>query len=279
MSRIGIMQGRLSLPDRDKIQSFPKESWDKEFARAREASLSNIEWIFEEDEWQKNPLATDDGVKEINEQIRKYNVEVNALCADYFMDVPYLKASANEKKELIDKLNWLIDRAHLIGVKYIDIPFVDNSKIEGPHEFPEVVEFIKSCVGRAESKGITLTLETSLNPADFLELLSKFDHPNVMANYDTGNSSGIGYNTVEELQTYGKFIRTVHIKDRLLNNGTKPFGTGSADFASFFSELAKLNFKGPIILQVAREKDGEEVKTAIKNREFVQTYLQKYGIE
>jgi len=78
-----------------------------------------------------------------------------------------------------------------------------------------------------------LQLETDLNPKDFKALLKHFNHQNLRANYDTGNSSGIGYDSKEELSAYGNFISTVHIKDRLLNNGTMPLGTGSANFEIF----------------------------------------------
>ena len=45
LPEIGIMQGRLSLPEDGRIQSFPKRSWRKEFSRAQKAELASIEWI------------------------------------------------------------------------------------------------------------------------------------------------------------------------------------------------------------------------------------------
>ena len=35
-ARLGIMQGRLSKPLNGKIQSFPKDTWKKEFYDAKE---------------------------------------------------------------------------------------------------------------------------------------------------------------------------------------------------------------------------------------------------
>ena len=275
-NRIGIMQGRLSLPCSGKIQSFPKETWMNEFKSAKSAGLNFIEWIFEADEWEKNPIATDRGIDSIIGLKKENHIDVPLLCADYFMDIPYLKSSDNVKKELIEMLDWLIERSSKMGVKYIDIPFVDNSKIENKSMFSEVVSFISPVLNSAVEKGITLTLEASLNPEDFLELLELFNHPNVKANYDTGNSSGIGYDPVEELSSYGEYVRTIHIKDRVINNGTVPLGAGSAEFDKFFKQLKKLNYNGPFVLQAAREKEGQEIDTAIKNRKFVESYLSKY---
>lgn len=278
MKEIGIMQGRLSLPLNDKIQSFPKLTWREEFYKAAQAGLSHIEWIFEADEWGKNPLSTENGINEIKDVIKESGVSIKAVCADYFMDVPYFKADYNLRKELQEKLVWLVNQVSKIGASFIDIPFVDASKIPSPKEFQLVNEFIKQSSRSASKLNLVLTLETSLNPVDFKDLLTMINHPNVMANYDTGNSSGIGYNCVEELSAYGNWIRTVHIKDRLLNNRTLPLGTGSADFNSFFRMLSKLSYKESIILQAAREEEGDEVNTAIKNRKFVENYLRKYNL-
>ena len=270
------MQGRLSPPTDGKFQSFPKHSWREEFHKAQKAGLKSIEWIFEADEWEKNPLSSLDGVKEINDLVAETGVLVESVCADYFMDIPYFTASDNLRKEHREKLSWLVQQASSAGAKHIDLPFVDASKISSREQFPLVEEFVQPALKVALGKGIVIAFETNLNPEDFRSFLERNSHSQMMANYDTGNSSGLGYNCAEELQAYGKWIKTVHIKDRLLNNGTKPLGTGSADFPTFFSELSKLNYNGPVILQAARE--GDEVETAIKNRKFVETYLKEYHI-
>lgn len=276
MINIGIMQGRLSFSSNGRIQSFPKTTWREEFYKAIKAGLTNIEWIFEADEWEKNPIASEYGIKEINDIIRETGITIESVCADYFMDVPYLTGDENLRKELRDKLKWLVSQSKKIGAKNIDIPFVDASKIHNRYQFNIVKEFIEPSIKFAEKIDIIIALETSLNPHEFLELLLIFDHPNLKANYDTGNSSGIGYDCVQELSYYGNFIQTLHIKDRLINNGTKPLGTGSANFESFFLMFSKLNYKGPIILQAAREEEGKEIETAIKNRIFVEKYWKKY---
>lgn len=276
--KIGIMQGRLSPPTDGKFQSFPKYSWKDEFYTASEIGLNSIEWIFEADNWEKNPLSNSEGIKEIIEIMKETNISIEAVCSDYFMDIPYLSADLSTRRELSETLIWLIYNVSEIGGKFIDIPFVDSSKIDSRDQFVLIKEFLTPACKPAEKYNIILTLETSLSPSDFTELLLFLNNPNIAANYDTGNSSGIGYNCVEELRTYGRYIRTIHIKDRLLNNGSKPLGTGSADFDSFFSELAKLNFQGPLVLQAAREEVGKEYETALKNKLFVEKYLRKYNL-
>ena len=47
-SRIGIMQGRLSRPLNGRIQSFPINTWEKEFYLAKEIGFELIEWVLDE---------------------------------------------------------------------------------------------------------------------------------------------------------------------------------------------------------------------------------------
>ena len=276
MSNIGIMQGRLSPPTDGKFQSFPKYTWEEEFRKAKICGWKSIEWIFEADEDEKNPLSSEVGIQKIKQICNETGVLIESICADYFMDIPYFNSSIEQKTDLQNKLKWLVVQASKINVKYIDLPFVDSSSICGKDNFDQVIEFVTPAIEIAERNNIIIALETDLNPTEFKNLLELFNHKSLRANYDTGNSSGIGYDSREELITYGKYISTLHIKDRLLNNGTLPLGTGSADFDVFFDELAKLNYRGPVILQAAREED--EVNTAISNCKFVNTYLLKYDI-
>ena len=264
------MQGRLSPPVEGKIQAFPLETWRDEFPRAAHVGLATIEWIYEERFSDKNPLSLDSTIQEVVELVRATGVSIEAVCADYFLDVPYLTSSENTKRELRERLAWLISRAAQVGAKYIDLPFVDKSAIPGATMFPEVIEFVRPSLIEAERSGITITLETSLNAEDFRKLLSQFNHPRVMANYDTGNSASLGYDCDEEFEAYGRWIRTVHIKDRVLGGTTVPLGTGDADFNKVFRNLVKFDYRGTLTLQAARE--GDEVKTVSKNMLFIEKF-------
>ena len=276
MINVGIMQGRLSPPTDGKYQSFPKYSWKDEFFKAQQCSLYSIEWIFEADDHEKNPISTDEGQKEIIALVGETGVRVESICADYFMDIPYINADSYTKSNLQEKLIWLINQAFKLGVEYIDLPFVDNSSISGEENYNQVFEFLYPALQTAEELNVIIALETDLGPKEFKILLDRISHPFVKANYDTGNSSGMGYDCKEELHSYGEQISTIHIKDRSLSKESRPLGFGDANFESFFHELAKFDYSGAIILQAAREPD--EVQTAIKNRIFVKKYLDKYSI-
>ncbi|MGA2489023.1 MAG: sugar phosphate isomerase/epimerase family protein [Anaerolineales bacterium] len=269
MTHIGIMQGRLVPPTDNRIQCFPRERWEDEFALANQAGLDCIEWIYDLYGADVNPLAMDTGVEKIKELSQQYKVNVLSICADYFMDKPLVRVSQAELDDRLNTFRWLMERGHLIGINRMVIPFVDASRINTQAEFDGVVKLLKDILQEAGKTGIEIHLETSLNPARFADLLAQLPHPLLKVNYDSGNSSSLGYAPREEFAFYGERVGSVHIKDRLLGAGTVPLGTGDADFPALAESLRKIAYKGDFILQMARGASGDEVAWAKQNREFV----------
>ena len=275
MNLIGIMQGRLLPPIEDRIQAHPGEQWREEFPTAQECGLDLIEWIFEERNWQKNAILANPD--EIIEYSQKYNIKVVTLIADFFMDCPLLRVSSAEVDSRMAVFENLLKQAGRIGVKFLNVPFVDNSEITSDTERGQVVHLMSRLLPQAEQLGMEIALETSLNPEKFRQLLDTINHPLIKVNYDIGNSTALGYDPTEEMDAYGTSIATVHIKDRVLGGSTVPLGQGDSDFATVFSRLADLNYQGPFTLQAAR--NGDE-KTATENyMKFVNNYLNKYFIQ
>ena len=268
------MQGRLSPPINGKIQAFPEDTWEEEFKLAADVGFDGIEFIFESKDYANNPTFTSDGPYKIKKISEETGVQVNYVCADYFMERPFIRVSEEDKNKSVEILKYLIKQCAQIGIRGIEIPMVDNSKIETKAEKELVIKCLKECLLVAETYNIKLGLETSLNPDDFKALIEKINHPLIEANYDVGNSAALGYDTEEEILKLGKWVNNVHIKDRLLGGGSVPLGEGNAIFDLFFKTLNKISYKGSFILQTARGDDDIEI--AKKNLAFVKHYIQKY---
>ena len=274
---ISIMQGRLVPPLDGRIQTFPRDRWRDEFARAREAGLDGIEWIFDEAGEAANPIRTDPGLAQLRDLAARHGIKVRSLCADYFMDRPLLRASDAELDDRMATLAWLLDRCSALGMHRVVVPFVDASRIETADEMQVVAEVLTALLGTAEAAGVELHLESSLDPAGFASMLDLVPHPMVKVNYDAGNSASLGYAPAEEFAAYGDRVGSVHIKDRVLGGSTVPLGTGSTDFDSLFACLADKRYEGDFVLQVARGADGDEVEWARRNVEFLRAHLSAAG--
>ena len=97
--------------------------------------------------------------------------------------------------------------------------------------------------------------------------LKKFNSSKIGINYDTGNSAALGYDFLEELN-YFKYVKNIHIKDRILNGKTVRLGEGNWNYKIFFKKINKI-YKGNFILQTARSKKNLDVKEVIINRNFL----------
>jgi L-ribulose-5-phosphate 3-epimerase len=269
MTLVGIMQGRLVPPTDNRIQCFPRQNWADEFELGAKAGINCIEWIYDLFGADVNPIASDAGISQMKALIQKTGVQVLSICADYFMDRPLVRASAGEMAERLAIFDWLLGRGAMLGINRMVVPFVDASRIDTDAEFEGVVETLQRILAMAERTGVEIHLETSLPPARFASLLERLPHPLLKANYDSGNSSSLGYKPREEFAAYGKRVGSVHIKDRVLGGSTVPPGTGDADFPALAGSLKSVSYAGDFILQVARGIPGDEVNWIRQNREFV----------
>lgn len=274
---IGIMQGRLTPSEGRGIQFFPFENWEKEFALGKEIGIDEIEWIFDYEQYEENPLWTEVGCQAINDWIKATGVKVKSVCFDYFMRRPFFKGKGRYEENM-DVFSRVLDGMDRIGASLIEVPLVDDSSIKNEKERETVLELARDMAERAARKKIIAGFETDMPPRIFRTFLEDVGRDNVAANYDSGNSSGLGYDHQEELLSLGTLVANVHIKDRVFQNGTVKLGTGSADFDKVFSALESIGYHGSLILQAARGEDGDEKNTILAQMRFVEECVRKYGL-
>lgn len=279
--QIGIMQGRLTNPKGRGIQFFPFDNWEKEFYTAQKLELDEIEFIFDYDNYVQNPLWTPEGIKQIEKLKEETGIQINTVCFDYFMRRPFYKA-APEEQDLIREENTKIIKQILgsmeqLGIGLIEVPLVDASSLSNNIEKAAFREWLLQIV-ESTNQSIRFGLETDLNPMDFLKYLKGFNSVQIGANYDSGNSSGIGYDVYEEVTILKDYIYNIHIKDRVYHGTTVQLGTGSADFDRMFQGLKKIGYRHNFILQAARGTDGEEESNISEQIEFVKKCIEKYSI-
>jgi hexulose-6-phosphate isomerase len=273
--KIGIMQGRLSEPINNQIQSFPQDTWKTEFEKAQKSGFQVLEWIFDD---LTNPLMEDSKINEIILLSKKHNISINSVCADYFMKEKLFNVSDSELKENFSVLKNLIIQCEKIGITTIEIPLVDSSSLQNENNQNEFTKNLTSFLSKISSN-ITINLETDLPPIEFKKLLENFKDFHVYANYDTGNSASLGYFVDDELSLLNPWLKNIHIKDRLYQGQTVPLGTGDTNFKSFFLQLSKIHYRGDLIIQGARNVSDtcfSPMDICVHYFKFVNQYVDKY---
>ena len=275
MWNIGIMQGRLTEPKGRGIQFFPFDNWREEFVTAKEIGLKEIEFIFDYDNYEENPLWQDEG-KKVKEVLDETGIHIKSVCFDYFMRRPFYKYCDLEKAKILEEnirvINHILKNMGRIGISLIEIPLVDDSSLKSEQEAREFRDFLLQVVNSAPDN-ILFGLETDLPPKQFKAYLDTFGQIRIGANYDSGNSSGIGYLPYEEVTTLKDYIFNVHIKDRVYHGTTVELGTGSADFEELFRGLKEIGYVGSFILQAARGDEGSEKDTICRQCQFLKKWI------
>ena len=133
----------------------------------------------------------------------------------------------------------------------------------------------------SKKKNVKISLETDLQPTEFLKLIESFRPAKVYANFDMGNSAALNYDPETEIEILKNHIINVHIKDRLIGGSTVPLGKGNVNFKKVFKKLINIKYNGELILQAARKdlnntKKKENFYLTIKNYiSFIKKILEK----
>ena len=255
------MQGRLSPLYNNKIQSFPKYHWRNEFKKIRELKINMMEWTLDHKEIIKNPINTIEGKKEIVDLKNKYKIDINSLTGDCFMQKPFWKQKGKKKDKLINIFKQVLQNSSKIGVKKIILPLVDNGSVKNNQQLKILISTLKKFIPILKKNKQEILFELNFNPTKALSFIKKFDRNYFGINYDIGNSSSLGFQSKDEIKTYGNFIKNVHIKDRYFRGTTVRLGRGDADFNEVFINLKKLN-----IMETLFYKQQEQKKVNIKKK-------------
>src|ERR1017187_2097410 len=140
---LAIMQGSPPPPVEGRIRAFPPEPGEQEFPGAAAAGLSAIEWIYDTYGLGANPLESAEGVVRIAALAREHHVAIRSVCADYFMDFAFVRATDNERTERLRHLEWLLGQANAVGITRVVLPFVDQSAMRNEADFAAGVDGVR----------------------------------------------------------------------------------------------------------------------------------------
>ena len=135
MNKIGFMQGRLSEVINNRIQSFPKETWQDEFLIAERCDFKLVEWTLDQEDLYKNPTIKLTNIMEHNQSlnmlISKILISMDNVYKNYkniigseleIIDIPLNTPSIYIGEDLAIKLNLNPgDIVDIISFKQINI--------------------------------------------------------------------------------------------------------------------------------------------------------------
>lgn len=270
MNEIGVMQGRLSS-SATKVQGFPWTSWKEEFDHARACKFNAIEWLFDADDYEQNPIWEELGREKISELISETGVYVRSLCATYFMAHPFFRVPEEKRRLSVNILNSLIPRAASLGISVILLPVLEESEIRTDVEKLQLLDSLQEPLALAEKNHVRLGLETELPAHEYRNLVAQGRHRSLGAYYDAGNATAKGYDVAADIHLLNPYLCGVHIKDRKRGGPSLPLGQGDTNFCSLFDALVEVNYTDPLILETPVGDDP--IANATSNLEFIEQSL------
>lgn len=271
--RVGFMQGRMSAPIDGRVQAFPWSSWQEELSVAEKNGFRLMEWTLDQDQLYENPLMTVAGQVGIRELVQRHGVSIPSLTGDCFMRAPFWKAHGEDRESLTRDFLAVAAACCKVGISMLIVPLVDNGRLESSRQEDILVEFLRSERPYFEALSLRVLFESDFEPPTLRRFIERLDSDSFGINYDIGNSAALGLNAAEEIGTYGRWIRNVHVKDRELAGMTVPLGAGVANFESVFTALNRARYEGNFILQTARAADGDHISALCRYRDMTVDWL------
>lgn len=257
------MQGRLTDKGGFFPQEFPLVQWEQEFATAAEIGFQCIEWMFNFEQWENNPIICDDGVATICKLIKDTGIVVSGICANYFMRRSIFDAQAME--ENINILRRLVKNAEVLKCSNIIIPLFEASEMQ-----PESETF-RNILAQIANENIMILLETDCDMKSMYQWLQKVDCENIGICYDIGNATGLARDTVREVHDYTDIIKNVHIKDKKKYGKTVMLGQGDGRIEETMKVLLKNGYQGCFILE--SYYGTEAIEDTRKNYNYIKDFL------
>ena len=264
------------------VESF-KTDFVTSLKKAKEVGAEGIQLYVTEGE---NDFRTFDGSRKrvFDELIKKYNIEVSALCGDLgghgIMEAEENKTKLPDLKKIISLSNTLG-----VGVVTTHIGTVPNDKNEKRYEI--MVNAARELGAFANENGVTLAIETGPETPETLKGFIEDVGVGVGVNLDPANFAMVtDVKAPDAVKVLGKYIVHTHAKDGIMLKKTEPriiydffayggiedmrlseyfkevpLGQGSVLWDEYLRELDNIGYKG--FLTIEREC-GEDPASDIR---------------
>jgi sugar phosphate isomerase/epimerase len=259
--KLSVFQGRHVAEGKKNIQVFPKKTWTKEINLIKKNNFKFFHWVLGR-ELLSNPLIMQK--KKVKKILEKFDIKILAICCDYFM----FNSILDNKTNFFKILNRIVLSCKFFGIRYIEIPFFKDNVLQDKNQIIEISNLLNSIINKKKFKKIKFCIESNLNIKQYIFLINKIKNKSaIKIVYDTGNSYKLDKNKnfFEEASKLKKYIHFIHIKDADYKSWTTKFGTGNVNFKRILVVLKKINYKGYLVLQTAREKnDVSEIRRNLR---------------
>ena len=263
-------------------------SWNERLNRAAKLGFDYVEISIDETDERLQRLDWSKAKKKkLLDSVWDTGIDIRSMCLSGHRRFPFGSADPDIRKKAYEIMDKAINFAGEVGIRVIQLAgydvYYEKSTDDSVKRFAEGMQWAADRAGRSQ---VMLAMEIMDTPfmnsiTKHLEYEGMINSPWYKVYPDLGNLTAWSENNpAKEIEKGIGSIVGIHVKDTIPPTDTYegkfkcvPFGTGCVDFAARFSQLEKLGYTGPYMIEMWHRNgtnDVEEIAKAAKwlNEQF-----------
>ena len=220
-------------------------------------------------------LRHDDGVATLNRLIKKYRFPVSGSSYGVGMKL----WDDTQHRKILDDIQLVVPRLHKVGGKTLGISVGQAKEMKTEQQLDAQAAVLKKILVVCKDNGIepnlhNHTYEVENGMHDLKGTMSRI--PDIKLGPDLNWLIRAGINPVDFINTYGKQIVYMHIRDQYADGTwTEYVGQGVTDFPAIARVLQTQNFKGNVAIELAFPDKYQPVHPLQEDWRLSRQYVKK----
>lgn len=231
------------------------------FRIAPEIGFDGLEIPFVKvEDYEDELIWTHDGVAQLREWSEQYAIEMPSCVAGRYNRRGFPDEDPEVREEAVDLMSHLIDMCAEAGVGTILTAFFGDQMLDSDERIERAIEGVKQVAPKAESRGVTLALEGTVDVETWLRMIDAIDSDAVGVYYDVGNALRFHLDGPAELRRLDDegLLAQIHIKDMTYEHENRPLGEGDVDWDAVGDALREISYDGYLVLETPRSDAPRE---------------------
>jgi len=223
--------------------------------------------------------------RDLREAIESTGTPILDMCLSAHRKYALGSADPLIRARALDIFHKAIDFASEIGIRIIQLAgYYVYYEPEDSQTVDRYKQGLVEGLIHAEKAGVMLALENvdgnDINSISRAKaLIDEFNSPWFQIYPDIGNLTEQGLDVSEELKNGRGHFVALHVKDVIKGQVRRiNFGEGIVDFVAAFQELKKINFGGPILIEMWNDDSPQAEKIVMDSLHFVKEKMRLGGL-
>lgn len=230
------------------------------FRMASKIGFDGLEIPFNRLECEEELIWTPEGVGRLRRLSERYGLAMPSLIGGRYNRRGFTDDDPEVRGEAAEVMLHLIDMCAEAGIERILTAFFGDQMIEDETDVQRAIDGVAACAPKAESRGVTLALEGTVDAGQWLRIIDAVASDAVGVYYDVGNAVWIGLDTPVELEMLSDagVLEQIHIKDMTEDKVNSPLGEGDVDWDEVAGAIEEIGYDQWLVLETPRSDTPEE---------------------